>query len=143
MGDGDGRKVEQFLARQAYFPIMGTCWESVAGMSHKYRPPVSHLMCSRRTPLSRVEAEWFYGQQWGMVYWVKVAFLFTRRFRRAYTRVIHFFSASKEYVGVCLDLPHLLDLFIFLSHRTTDATIRLSRMVITSVRGFTTQTSPI
>ncbi|EKM79511.1 hypothetical protein AGABI1DRAFT_114058 [Agaricus bisporus var. burnettii JB137-S8] len=34
LGDGDGRKVEQFLARQAYFPIIGTCWESVAGGHH-------------------------------------------------------------------------------------------------------------
>lgn len=31
LGDGDGRKPEQFLARQYYFPVWGTCWESVAG----------------------------------------------------------------------------------------------------------------
>lgn len=31
LGDGDGRKDEQFLARQYYFPVWGTCWESVAG----------------------------------------------------------------------------------------------------------------
>lgn len=31
LGDGDGPKDEQFLARQHYFPIWGSCWESVAG----------------------------------------------------------------------------------------------------------------
>jgi hypothetical protein len=31
LGDGDGRKIEQYLARQYYFPIWGTCWESLAG----------------------------------------------------------------------------------------------------------------
>ncbi len=31
LGDGDGRKSEQFLARQYYFPVWGTCWESLAG----------------------------------------------------------------------------------------------------------------
>lgn len=34
LGDGDGRKDEQFLARQYYFPIWGTCWESFAGGHH-------------------------------------------------------------------------------------------------------------
>ncbi|KZT27430.1 hypothetical protein NEOLEDRAFT_1130990 [Neolentinus lepideus HHB14362 ss-1] len=34
LGDGDGRKGEQFLARQTYFPVWGTCWESVAGGNH-------------------------------------------------------------------------------------------------------------
>ncbi|KAF8895584.1 hypothetical protein BD779DRAFT_1466964 [Infundibulicybe gibba] len=34
LGDGDGRKLEQFLARQYYFPIWGTCWESLAGGHH-------------------------------------------------------------------------------------------------------------
>ncbi|EPQ50977.1 hypothetical protein GLOTRDRAFT_81547 [Gloeophyllum trabeum ATCC 11539] len=34
LGDGDGRKEEQFLARQTYFPVWGTCWESVAGGNH-------------------------------------------------------------------------------------------------------------
>ncbi|PPR07680.1 hypothetical protein CVT24_003923 [Panaeolus cyanescens] len=34
LGDGDGRKVEMFLARQYYFPIWGTCWESIAGGQH-------------------------------------------------------------------------------------------------------------
>lgn len=33
LGDGDGQKNEQFLARQYYFPVWGTCWESVAGAS--------------------------------------------------------------------------------------------------------------
>ncbi|KAF8651926.1 hypothetical protein AX16_004571 [Volvariella volvacea WC 439] len=33
LGDGDGRKVEQFLARQ-HFPVWGTCWESLAGGHH-------------------------------------------------------------------------------------------------------------
>ncbi len=32
LGDGAGRKQEMFLARQSYFPIWGTCWESVAGV---------------------------------------------------------------------------------------------------------------
>lgn len=31
LGDGDGKKVEQYLARQYYFPVWGTCWESLAG----------------------------------------------------------------------------------------------------------------
>lgn len=31
LGDGEGRKDEKFLARQYYFPVWGTCWESVAG----------------------------------------------------------------------------------------------------------------
>lgn len=34
LGDGDGRKDELFLARQYYFPVWGTCWESVAGGNH-------------------------------------------------------------------------------------------------------------
>ena len=34
LGDGEGRKDEQFLARQHYFPIWGTCWESLAGGNH-------------------------------------------------------------------------------------------------------------
>jgi hypothetical protein len=34
LGDGDGRKFEQYLARQYYFPIWGTCWESLAGGHH-------------------------------------------------------------------------------------------------------------
>ncbi|KAJ8495200.1 hypothetical protein ONZ45_g12964 [Pleurotus djamor] len=34
LGDGDGRKPEQFLARQHYFPVFGTCWESLAGGNH-------------------------------------------------------------------------------------------------------------
>ncbi|KAH9949796.1 hypothetical protein B0H21DRAFT_726017 [Amylocystis lapponica] len=34
LGDGLGRKAEQFLARQHYFPVMGTCWESVRGGHH-------------------------------------------------------------------------------------------------------------
>ncbi|KAG6919257.1 hypothetical protein DXG01_008053 [Tephrocybe rancida] len=34
LGDGDGRKLEQYLARQYYFPIWGTCWESLAGGNH-------------------------------------------------------------------------------------------------------------
>ncbi|CAE6491740.1 unnamed protein product [Rhizoctonia solani] len=48
LGDGEGRKYEQFLAphgtnkiplitataRQHYFPIWGTCWESLAGGNH-------------------------------------------------------------------------------------------------------------
>ncbi|KAF8999016.1 hypothetical protein BDZ89DRAFT_1096308 [Hymenopellis radicata] len=34
LGDGDGRKEEEFLARQYYFPVWGTCWESLAGGNH-------------------------------------------------------------------------------------------------------------
>ncbi|KAF5377979.1 hypothetical protein D9615_006667 [Tricholomella constricta] len=34
LGDGDGRKTEQYLARQHYFPVWGTCWESLAGGNH-------------------------------------------------------------------------------------------------------------
>ncbi|EMD40180.1 hypothetical protein CERSUDRAFT_81469 [Gelatoporia subvermispora B] len=34
LGDGLGRKPEQYLARQEYFPIGGTCWESVRGGHH-------------------------------------------------------------------------------------------------------------
>lgn len=33
LGDGNGPKAEQFLARQV-FPILGTCWESLAGGQH-------------------------------------------------------------------------------------------------------------
>ena len=31
LGDGDGVKLQQLIARQDYFPIWGTCWESLAG----------------------------------------------------------------------------------------------------------------
>ena len=32
LGDGDGIKLQQVIARQHYyFPIWGTCWESLAG----------------------------------------------------------------------------------------------------------------
>jgi hypothetical protein len=31
LGDGGGRTREVFLARQSYFPIWGSCWESIAG----------------------------------------------------------------------------------------------------------------
>jgi hypothetical protein len=34
LGDGNDRTPEQYLARQSYFPIWGTCWESVAGGHH-------------------------------------------------------------------------------------------------------------
>jgi len=34
LGDGFSRKSEQFLARQTYFPIWGTCWESAVGGNH-------------------------------------------------------------------------------------------------------------
>ncbi|KAJ7578174.1 hypothetical protein C8J56DRAFT_797930 [Mycena floridula] len=34
LGDGEGRKPEQYLSRQYYFPIWGTCWESFAGGNH-------------------------------------------------------------------------------------------------------------
>lgn len=34
LGDGLGRKQEHMLVRQHYFPIVGTCWESVRGGHH-------------------------------------------------------------------------------------------------------------
>ncbi|EIN12864.1 hypothetical protein PUNSTDRAFT_61150 [Punctularia strigosozonata HHB-11173 SS5] len=34
LGDGAGRKDEQYLARQNYFPQWGTCWESAIGGNH-------------------------------------------------------------------------------------------------------------
>ncbi|TDL23167.1 hypothetical protein BD410DRAFT_787473 [Rickenella mellea] len=34
LGDGEGKREEQFLARQHYFPVWGTCWESVRGGNH-------------------------------------------------------------------------------------------------------------
>ncbi|KAH9047694.1 hypothetical protein EDB84DRAFT_1393152 [Lactarius hengduanensis] len=34
LGDGNGRTPELYLARQAYFPVWGTCWESIAGGHH-------------------------------------------------------------------------------------------------------------
>ena len=34
LGDGLGRKEEHFLARQSYFPVYGTCWESIRGGHH-------------------------------------------------------------------------------------------------------------
>jgi hypothetical protein len=34
LGDGSGRMPEMYLARQAYFPVWGTCWESIAGGHH-------------------------------------------------------------------------------------------------------------
>lgn len=34
LGDGNGRTTELFLARQYYFPVWGTCWESLAGAPH-------------------------------------------------------------------------------------------------------------
>ncbi|KAF5360554.1 hypothetical protein D9756_005050 [Leucocoprinus leucothites] len=34
LGDGDSRKTQLYLARQSYFPILGTCWESLTGGHH-------------------------------------------------------------------------------------------------------------
>ncbi|PFH49966.1 hypothetical protein AMATHDRAFT_62138 [Amanita thiersii Skay4041] len=34
LGDGDGVKEQQIIVRQYYFPIWGTCWESLAGGHH-------------------------------------------------------------------------------------------------------------
>jgi len=34
LGDGDGPKSEVYLARQHYFPVWGTCWESFVGGHH-------------------------------------------------------------------------------------------------------------
>ncbi|KAG6847225.1 hypothetical protein H0H93_009424, partial [Arthromyces matolae] len=50
LGDGDGRKFEQFLARQHYFPIWGTCWESLAGRD---------FLVSRATSGSRWKGKWW------------------------------------------------------------------------------------
>ena len=42
LGDGGGKKPEQFLARQEYFPLFGTCWESVIGVYRSFPSPCSH-----------------------------------------------------------------------------------------------------
>jgi hypothetical protein len=34
LGDGLGKRPEQYLARQHYFPVLGSCWESLAGGNH-------------------------------------------------------------------------------------------------------------
>jgi len=34
LGDGQGLQSEQYLARQTYFPIFGTCWQSIIGGQH-------------------------------------------------------------------------------------------------------------
>jgi len=34
LGDGAGRKKEEYLFRQSYFPRWGTCWESAVGGNH-------------------------------------------------------------------------------------------------------------
>jgi len=34
LGDGQGAQDEQFLARQTYFPVLGTCWQSLVGGHH-------------------------------------------------------------------------------------------------------------
>jgi len=31
LGDGNQRKAQHYLARQSYFPVLGTCWESLTG----------------------------------------------------------------------------------------------------------------
>ena len=56
LGDGNGRTPEMYLARQAYFPIWGTCWESVAG-GHHFRAwrgttPNAYRRLFRGDPLS-------------------------------------------------------------------------------------------
>ena len=48
LGDGDDKKAQQFLARQYYFPVMGTCWESFAGAQND---PTSHSFELGLTPL--------------------------------------------------------------------------------------------
>ena len=58
LGDGDGRKTELFLARQYYFPVWGTCWESVAGLSLcRQRCSTSNLHNCRGASLPSLEAE--------------------------------------------------------------------------------------
>lgn len=51
LGDGEGQKNEQFLARQYYFPVWGTCWESVAGASLflRFILHLSLLLCASGT----------------------------------------------------------------------------------------------
>lgn len=50
LGDGEGRKDEKFLARQYYFPVWGTCWESVAGeLSLAYQSVISSFISARAT----------------------------------------------------------------------------------------------
>ena len=31
---GNGREFEHYLHRESYFPVLGTCWESLAGGNH-------------------------------------------------------------------------------------------------------------
>lgn len=66
LGDGNGPTNEIFLARQYYFPVWGTCWESVAGSLRMRFVFVLHLLTRRliiffsgcrRESLPRLEAE--------------------------------------------------------------------------------------
>jgi len=70
LGDGGGRKAEVFLARQSYFPIWGTCWESVAGTnlilrssSLKVRPFVGgqHFRAWKQNGTLANSGAWFIG----------------------------------------------------------------------------------
>jgi hypothetical protein len=61
LGDGDGKKKEYFLARQHYFPVWGTCWESLAGLSPLSltfpQPSNPWTNVIRRTTFPRMETE--------------------------------------------------------------------------------------
>lgn len=58
LGDGDGRKPEVLLARQNYFPIWGSCWESVAGRC--LTPLYLFIVQSCRWPtLPSLETKWY------------------------------------------------------------------------------------
>lgn len=38
LGDGKGPQDQEYLARQAYFPILGTCWQSLVGAIYRSYP---------------------------------------------------------------------------------------------------------
>jgi hypothetical protein len=68
LGDGDGRKDEHYLARQYYFPVWGTCWESVAGLHMRFFIGFEHIsFIDRWKSLPCVEAERLYHGYRGLV----------------------------------------------------------------------------
>lgn len=76
LGDGDEKKVQQLLARQYYFPVMGTCWESFAGawqVMYLVHPDWNSLPY-RWTSLPRLEAKRHSRQQWSVVHRVRPVF---------------------------------------------------------------------
>ena len=70
LGDGDGTKLQQVIARQHYFPIWGTCWQSLAGESHYICMSID-LSFLRRPPLQGLEAERHTCQQRCLVHRVR------------------------------------------------------------------------